>query len=69
MNQTKRTHLSVLVLFLSCIAVLAQLDAGNPLSGLEKLKDFESMRASSSDRNWRNGNGDCRPIRHANSNG
>jgi len=36
--------------------------AGNPLGGLEKLKAGESQRASSSDRNWRNGNGDARPI-------
>ena len=27
--------------------------------GLEKLKDFEAMRASSSDPDWRNGNADC----------
>lgn len=40
----------------------AQLSPGNPLSGLERLKDFEAMRASSSDPNWRNGNGDARPI-------
>ena len=44
-------------------AALAQLDPGNPLSGLEKLKDFQAMRASSSDPNWRNGNGDCRWIK------
>jgi hypothetical protein len=29
---------------------------------LEKLKDFEAMRASSSDADWKNGNGDARPI-------
>jgi hypothetical protein len=40
----------------------AQLVPGNPLSGLEQLKQFQSMRASSSDPNWRNGNGDARPI-------
>jgi D-arabinan exo alpha-(1,3)/(1,5)-arabinofuranosidase (non-reducing end) len=42
--------------------VLAQLSPGNPLAGLEKLKDFEAMRASSSDPDWRNGNNDWRPI-------
>jgi hypothetical protein len=40
----------------------AQLSPGNPLSGLEKLRDFETMRASSSAPDWRNGNGDARPI-------
>ena len=40
----------------------AQLSPGSPLSGLERLKDFEAMRASSSDPNWRNGNADARPI-------
>jgi Protein of unknown function (DUF2961) len=41
----------------------AQLDAGNPMAGLDQLKDFQSMRASSADPNWRNGNGDCRWIK------
>jgi hypothetical protein len=53
---------SALVFALSVIPAPAQLSAGNPLSGLEKLKDFEAMRASSSDPNWRNGNADARPI-------
>lgn len=44
-------------------SAFAQLDAGNPLSGLAKLKDFETMRVSSSDPNWRNGNGDNRWIK------
>ena len=62
------TLCSVLVLSFSAQALLAQLPSGNPLSGLERLKDFETMRASSSDPNWRNGNADSRPIepwRHA----
>ena len=45
-----------------CAQALAQLSPGNPLAGLEKLKDFEAMRASSCDKDWRNGNGDARPI-------
>ena len=45
-----------------CAQALAQLSPGNPLAGLEKLKDFEAMRASSSDPDWRNGNADSRPI-------
>lgn len=36
--------------------------SGNPLDGLERLKDFETKRASSSDPNWKNGNADARPI-------
>ncbi len=36
----------------------AQLLPGNPLSGLERLKDFEAMRASSSNPDWQNGNSD-----------
>jgi len=43
-------------------AVQAQLMPGNPLDGLERLKNFETMRASSSDPDWRNGNRDARPI-------
>ena len=41
---------------------LAQLAPGHPLAGLERLRDAESMRSSSSDPNWRDGNGDARPI-------
>ncbi len=40
----------------------AQLNPGNPLSGLEQLKRFESRRDSSSETNWKSGNGDARPI-------
>ena len=36
--------------------------SGNPLSGLAQLKTFESRRASSSDKDWRDGNSDARPI-------
>jgi hypothetical protein len=32
------------------------------LGGMERLKPFQTMRASSSDPNWRDGNGDARPI-------
>src|ERR1051326_2662717 len=45
-----------------CNPAFAQFSPGNPLAGLEQLKDFQSMRASSSDPNWKNGNGDARPI-------
>jgi hypothetical protein len=55
-------RLSWLLLAASAATALAQLNAGDPLSGLEQLKDFQSKRASSSDPNWRNGNADSRPI-------
>jgi hypothetical protein len=54
--------LFLLTLTLSSTA-FGQLDTGNPLNGLAKLKDFETRRASSSDPDWRNGNGDCRWIK------
>src|SRR5215469_14836321 len=58
-----RQTIRFLTLFLlSAAMVQAQSDAGNPLNGLEVLKDFHAMRASSSDPNWRNGNADSRPI-------
>ncbi len=46
------------------LAVLAaaQPSPGNPLSGLERLKDFSTRRDSSSDPDWRNGNDDRRGI-------
>ncbi|HEV7925988.1 MAG TPA: DUF2961 domain-containing protein, partial [Verrucomicrobiae bacterium] len=56
----------ILSLFLTtwmCGVAHAQLDAGNPLSGLEKLKNFKTMRTSSADPDWHNGNGDCRWIK------
>ena len=45
------------------MTVSAQTVPGSPLNGLEQLKDFETMRASSSDPNWKNGNSDSRPIK------
>ena len=60
---TTKIHLLCLGLALGfCLQAPAQLSPGNPLAGLEKLKDFEAMRASSSDPDWRNGNDDSRPI-------
>ena len=46
----------------SAVTAGAQSSSGNPLGGLEKLKEFETLRASSSDANWKNGNADARPI-------
>ncbi|SPE61389.1 conserved exported hypothetical protein [Verrucomicrobia bacterium] len=53
----------IIILSLSAGVALAQLDTGNPLFGLEKLKHFETRRDSSSDPDWRNGNADARPIK------
>src|ERR1035437_18734 len=60
---TMKTHFLSFGLTLGlCAQALAQLSPGHPLVGLEKVKDFEAMRASSSDPDWRNGNADARPI-------
>src|SRR5208337_4786637 len=48
-----------LTLMLACPAPA---QTGNPLDGLDQMKEFESRRDSSSDPNWRNGNADARPI-------
>ncbi len=55
-----------LVCLILCVAVgltaTAWAQTGNPLDGLADLKAGSSQRASSSDPNWQNGNGDARPI-------
>lgn len=61
MNASRLLLPGILSLLTTTVA-WAQLSPGNPLSGLEKLKNFETMRASSSDPNWRNGNNDWRYI-------
>ena len=59
---TKRV-IPLLAFLLSCaLPAPAQWSPVSPLLGLEQLKDFETMRASSSDKNWKSGNGDARPI-------
>jgi hypothetical protein len=58
--RTMRSSLILLVAS-SCLRVLAQ-SMGNPLDGLETLKDYETRRVSSSDPDWKNGNGDSRYI-------
>ena len=59
----KSIQLGLISFFLAFAAFAsAQSDPGNPLNGLATLKDFQTMRASSSDPNWRNGNADSRPI-------
>ena len=57
-----RTLLLACVFSLVGTSLPAQPVPGSPLAGLDQLKDFETRRASSSDPNWRNGNGDARPI-------
>ena len=51
------------VLFARTTNLSAQSMDGNPLNGLETLKDYETRRASSSDKNWENGNADARSIK------
>jgi hypothetical protein len=53
----------IIALTVSTAATFAQDVPGSPLNGLEKLKNFETMRASSSDANWKNGNADSRYIK------
>jgi hypothetical protein len=50
------------VVLLTGSAVGQTFSPGNPLAGLEKTRNYESRRASSSAEDWRNGNGDARPI-------
>jgi Protein of unknown function (DUF2961) len=52
----------IALVFTQTVIALAQSDFGNPLNGLDTLKDFQAMRASSTDPHWRTGNGDSRPI-------
>src|ERR1700679_1301310 len=59
----KSIYLTLMTLAVSSFVASAQLDAADPLAGLAKLKDFETKRASSSDPDWRNGNGDNRFIK------
>ena len=46
----------------TCSRGFAQEYLGNPLGGLERLKNFQTMRASSCDPDWKNGNADARGI-------
>lgn len=46
--------------FLCALAVCGYCQS--PLDGMSTLRDFRAMRASSSDPNWEDGNGDARPI-------
>jgi hypothetical protein len=50
------------ILVLLLIAAVAAGAWANPLEGLSQLKEGRTMRDSSCDPNWQNGNGDARPI-------
>lgn len=64
MSHSKLPNLRfVIALAVSTAATFAQDVPGSPLNGLEKLKTFETRRASSSDANWKNGNADSRYIK------
>src|SRR5262245_9269700 len=58
----KSYNLLLAALALAANTAWAQLNPGNPFADLEKLKSFQTHRVSSSDPDWRNGNGDARPI-------
>jgi hypothetical protein len=58
-----RTIVITLLTLLTAVGTL-HAQAGQPgtLGGLATLRDHQTLRASSSDPNWRDGNGDARPI-------
>jgi hypothetical protein len=59
----KSSHVSFVVALALCpIFASGQELPGNPLNGLDRPKDFETRRISSSDSNWKDGNNDARPI-------
>ena len=58
----KRGILSAITLILACAGMVCAQSALPMLDDLPSLKNFVAMRASSADPNWKNGNGDARPI-------
>lgn len=55
----------IAALTLLCLMAVGNVSAQNVPGMLEELpllKDYEAMRSSSADLNWKNGNGDARPI-------
>lgn len=59
-HSTERTRATAIVLLAAMLAAGGAFGAG--LDGLELLREGRSMRSSSADPNWRDGNGDARPI-------
>lgn len=60
--QNQKLSVILLALLVSASGALAQHNLGNPLAGLERLKNFETRRVSSSDPDWHDGNADFRSI-------
>lgn len=67
--RTRQSGLAAIAVATICFWILwsttdvrASLLSGSPLDGLERLRDGKSMRSSSADSNWRDGNADARPI-------
>ena len=50
------------MMILTLMASVSAQMSGGTLDDLAVLKDFQAMRSSSADPNWKNGNGDARPI-------
>lgn len=53
---------SLPLMLITLSPAVAQMPLGSPLDGLEQLKKFQTMRVSSCDPNWQDGNADNRPI-------
>ena len=51
-----------IILALACAGTAGAQTISPALDGLPALKDYEAMRSSSADPDWRNGNGDARAI-------
>ena len=49
-------------LVVACLGMAFGAQSDDMLGGLPALKDFKAMRSSSADPDWKNGNGDARPI-------
>ena len=54
--------LATVLAMLTICGITSAARSQSPLDGMSTLRDFRAMRASSSDPNWENGNGDARPI-------
>ncbi len=62
MHIARLAGIAGLLVALFPLSVSAQNNLGQPLDGLARLRNYRSMRASSTDPDWRNGNGDARPV-------
>jgi hypothetical protein len=57
-----RSVVLLTIIWVACVSTLAQAQSASILQSLERPGDFRSMRSSSADKDWRNGNADARPI-------